>query len=95
MHAQLIVSRKKADDCRRISLMTHNRGSNGHYSQKFGQFDRLDFTGRSRQRRRLAFQQALWPENYVRNLHQQTGIQKDQRIAFLENNCNSTQCVGH
>jgi len=46
MHAQLIVSRKTADNGRLISPMTNHRGSNAGHSQKFGQFDRLDFTGR-------------------------------------------------
>lgn len=46
MHAQLIVSRKTADNGRLISPMTNHRGSNTGHSQKFGQFDRLDFTER-------------------------------------------------
>lgn len=46
MHAQLIVSRKTADNGRLISPMTNHRGSNAGHSQKFGQFDRLDFTER-------------------------------------------------
>ncbi|MCF2491696.1 DUF5712 family protein [Dyadobacter sp. CY347] len=46
MHAQLIVSRKTADNGRLISPMTNHRGSNAVHSQKFGQFDRLDFTER-------------------------------------------------
>ena len=46
MHAQLIVSRKTSDNGRLISPMTNHRGSNASHSQKFGQFDRLDFTGR-------------------------------------------------
>lgn len=46
MHAQLIVSRKTADNARLISPMTNHRGSNAGHSQKFGQFDRLNFTDR-------------------------------------------------
>jgi len=46
MHAQLIVSRKTSDNGRLISPMTNHRGSNAGHSQKFGQFDRLDFTER-------------------------------------------------
>ena len=46
MHAQLIVSRKTADNGRLISPMTNHRGSNEGHSQKFGQFNRLDFTER-------------------------------------------------
>ena len=46
MHAQVIVSRKTADNGRLISPMTNHRGSNAGHSQKFGQFDRLDFTDR-------------------------------------------------
>ncbi len=46
MHAQLIVSRKTADNGRLISPMTNHRGSNAGHSQKFGQFDRLNFTER-------------------------------------------------
>lgn len=48
MHAQLIVSRKTADNGRLISPMTNHRGGGGNarHSQKFGQFDRLNFTGR-------------------------------------------------
>lgn len=46
MHAQLIVSRKTADNGRLISPMTNHRGSNTSHSQKFGQFDRLNFTER-------------------------------------------------
>nr|WP_310589788.1 DUF5712 family protein [Dyadobacter luticola] len=46
MHAQLIVSRKTADNGRLISPMTNHRGSNAGHSQKFGQFDRLGFTER-------------------------------------------------
>jgi len=46
MHAQLIVSRKTADNGRLISPMTNHRGSNAGHSQKFGQFDRLELTER-------------------------------------------------
>ncbi|GGC16199.1 DUF5712 family protein [Dyadobacter sediminis] len=46
MHAQLIVSRKTADNGRLISPMTNHRGSNASHSKKFGQFNRLDFTER-------------------------------------------------
>ncbi|KAA6437910.1 hypothetical protein FEM33_19090 [Dyadobacter flavalbus] len=46
MHAQLIVSRKTADNGRLISPMTNHQGSNASHSQKFGQFNRLDFTER-------------------------------------------------
>lgn len=46
MHAQLIVSRKTADNGRLISPMTNHRGSNTGHSQKFGQFNRMDFTER-------------------------------------------------
>lgn len=46
MHAKLIVSRKMADNSRLISPMTNHRGSNTGHSQKFGQFDRLNFTER-------------------------------------------------
>ena len=46
MHAQLIVSRKTADNGRLISPMNNHRGSNAGHSQKFGQFDRMDFTER-------------------------------------------------
>jgi len=49
MHAQLIVSRKTADNGRLISPMTNHRGSNAGHSQKFGQFDRLGFTERCEQ----------------------------------------------
>jgi len=49
MHAQLIVSRKTADNGRLISPMTNHRGSNSVHSQKFGQFDRMDFTERCEQ----------------------------------------------
>jgi hypothetical protein len=49
MHAQLIVSRKTADNGRLISPMTNHRGSNTGHSQKFGQFDRLNFTERCEQ----------------------------------------------
>jgi hypothetical protein len=46
MHAQLIVSRKTADNGRLISPMTNHRGTNSEHSQKYGQFDRLNFTER-------------------------------------------------
>jgi hypothetical protein len=46
MHRQLIVSRKTADNGRLISPMTNDGGSNAGHNQKFGQFDRLDFTER-------------------------------------------------
>lgn len=46
LHAQVIVSRKTSDNGRLISPMTNHRGSNAGHSQKFGQFDRLDFTER-------------------------------------------------
>lgn len=46
MHAQLIVSRKTADNGRLISPMTNHRGTNSEHSQKYGQFDRLSFTER-------------------------------------------------
>jgi len=44
MHAQLIVSRKTSDNGRLISPMTNHKGNNAGHSQKFGQFDRLNFT---------------------------------------------------
>lgn len=61
MHAQLIVSRKTADNGRLISPMTNHRGSNAGHSQKFGQFDRLAFTAGCEQAfdRTFAYERAL------------------------------------